>query len=277
MQAPGSLRPPADETARAKLREATRGLETLVLKNLVTTSKAFTGGEGAGSEIRAGMFADALADAMVKGGGIGLAAQLERSLTPGGQAPQPRSVPGGLHRGGVTRSLAFAPRGPVGAASTPARGSLPASPGPGDVPPTRTRATPEPLRVTSPFGPRHDPFDGRLTRHAGVDLAMPEGAEVRAVAGGVVRRAGELGGYGSAVEIDHGGGVTTVYAHASELLVGEGDRVIPGQAVARAGHSGRATGDHLHFEVRQGGKAVDPSRALKIYARRADEVDGSGP
>src|SRR5689334_24843672 len=76
--APGAL----SDADRARLREATRALETLVVKQLVTASKAFTGGEGAGSAIRADMFADALADAMVKGGGIGLARQLERSVAP---------------------------------------------------------------------------------------------------------------------------------------------------------------------------------------------------
>jgi hypothetical protein len=102
-----------------------------------------------------------------------------------------------------------------------------------------------------------------VARHAGVDLRAADGAPVRAVAAGVVRRAGALGGYGEAVEIDHGGGVTTLYGHASRLLVHEGEAVSQGQEVARVGHSGRATGTHLHFEGRQDGKPMDPGSFLQ--------------
>jgi murein DD-endopeptidase MepM/ murein hydrolase activator NlpD len=70
--------------------------------------------------------------------------------------------------------------------------------------------------------------------------------------------------------------MTTLYAHASELLVRPGDQVTPGQPIARVGHSGHATGAHLHFEVRLQGRPVDPSRALKTYARRADVTSESG-
>ena len=225
------LRPSAlPDGDRSRLREASRALETLVVKQLVTASKAFTGGEGAGSAIRADMFADALADAMVKGGGIGLARQIERSVVPDPAGPTP-------------------------------------------TPTSTSTSTP---RVTSAFGLRHDPFDGHLTRHAGVDLAAREGEDIRAAAGGVVLRAGARGGYGDAVEIDHGGGVTTLYAHASELLVREGEQVAPGQPIARVGQTGRATGSHLHFELREGGRPVDPSRALKNYRLRADDPIRSG-
>jgi murein DD-endopeptidase MepM/ murein hydrolase activator NlpD len=230
----------APDAEREKLHRTAQALEALVLKQLVTASKVFTGGEGAGSSVRAGMFADALADAMVKGGGIGLAAQIERSLAGPGAASLPS--PTSLVPAGVSPGPALS--GTTGAA--PLEGAL---------------------RVTSAFGLRQDPFDGRLTRHAGVDLAGREGDQIRAVAGGVVRRAGELGGYGMAVEIDHGDGLTTLYGHASELLVRDGDRVTPGQSIARVGHSGRATGDHVHFELRQGGRPIDPARALKSYLR----------
>jgi murein DD-endopeptidase MepM/ murein hydrolase activator NlpD len=247
------LRPSAlPDGDRSRLREASRALETLVVKQLVTASKAFTGGEGAGSAIRADMFADALADAMVKGGGIGLARQIERSVMPDPAGPSttptfpltPTLTPGG-------RQASLSPVGGEGGQAAP--------------------------RVTSAFGLRHDPFDGHLTRHAGVDLAAREGEDIRAAAGGVVLRAGARGGYGDAVEIDHGGGVTTLYAHASELLVREGEEVAPGQPIARVGQTGRATGSHLHFELREGGRPVDPSRALKNYRLRADDRSDAGP
>jgi murein DD-endopeptidase MepM/ murein hydrolase activator NlpD len=223
------------EADDARLHRAARALEALVLKQLVTASKAFGGGEGAGSAIRADLFADTLAGALADRGGIGLARQLEASL-----------------------------QGGRGAAPAPA-------PAPFPVP-----GTPGFPAVTSAFGPRQDPIDGHLARHEGVDLAAAEGAEVRALAPGVVRRAGARGGYGQAVEIDHGGGLTTVYAHASALLVEEGQAVGAGQPIARAGQTGRATGPHLHLEVRLSGAPVDPVRALKIYGLRADDLVGGG-
>jgi murein DD-endopeptidase MepM/ murein hydrolase activator NlpD len=248
------LRAPGPEAERERLHRAAQALEALILKQLVTASKAFTGGEGAGSAVRAGMFADALADAMVKGGGIGLAEQIERSLSPGASpSPHPALFP--------TLSPPREAREEDSSTSTLSGGQAPAL---------------RNVLVTSPYGLRQDPFDGHLTRHEGVDLAGEEGAEIRAAAGGVVRRAGALGGYGNAVEVDHGNGITTLYAHASDLLVREGERVRQGQPIARVGHTGRATGTHLHFEVRQGGRPVDPSRALKIYGLRADTMIGSG-
>jgi len=246
------VRPPTAEAQQARLHQAAKALETLVLKQLITTSKAFGGGESAGAGVREGMFADALADAMVKGGGIGLARQIERSL--GGAAPDGSGADGSPPGPGLHPASPLVP-GPAQAA----RGGLV-----GDA------------VVTSAYGLRHDPFDGHLTRHEGVDLAGAEGAEVRAVRGGVVRRAGERGGYGQAVEIDHGGGVVTLYAHASEILVKEGDQVDPGQPILTVGRTGRATGAHLHFEVRVGGRPVDPGRALKIYGLRAEGMIESG-
>jgi murein DD-endopeptidase MepM/ murein hydrolase activator NlpD len=254
--------PAAAPADAGRLRQAARALESLVLKQLVTSSKAFTGGEGAGSGLRADLFADALADAMVKGGGIGLAKQIERSI-------------------GGTAGLAAAPRdgARVGVRDRDHHRDLDldADHEPALAPPHRPSADPlAGVTVTSPFGPRADPFDGRLTRHAGVDLAGDEGEPVRALKPGIVRRAGERGGYGQAVEIDHGDGLVTLYAHASELLVREGETVTQGQPVARVGHSGRATGDHLHLEVRHRGRPLDPRAALKFYGLRADDLFESG-
>ncbi len=132
-------------------------------------------------------------------------------------------------------------------------------------------------RVSSGFGARVDPINHLASNHPGVDFAAAEGTAISAASGGVVRRAGDRGGYGSAVEIDHGGGLTTLYAHASQLLVKEGQRVSPGEPIARVGHTGRTTGDHLHFEVRVNGTPVDPMRALKSYGLRADEIPASPP
>jgi murein DD-endopeptidase MepM/ murein hydrolase activator NlpD len=86
--------------------------------------------------------------------------------------------------------------------------------------------------------------------------------------------AGPRGGYGLAVEIDHGCGITTLYGHASQVLVQPGQRVERGEAVALLGDTGRSTGPHLHFEVHSNGSPVDPRRALNAYRSRADNMGG---
>ncbi|MEZ5565944.1 MAG: M23 family metallopeptidase [Gammaproteobacteria bacterium] len=118
--------------------------------------------------------------------------------------------------------------------------------------------------VTSGFGNRRDPFTGRLARHSGYDLRAPYGAPILASAGGRVRYAGYRGAYGRMVEIDHGNGLVTRYGHASKVLVKRNDIVLPGQPIALVGSTGRSTGPHVHFEVRQDGKPVSPG----IYLAR---------
>ncbi len=132
--------------------------------------------------------------------------------------------------------------------------------------------------VTSSFGSRKDPIDGHRATHRGVDLRAPEGTPVLAAAAGTVKRAGVKGGLGEMVELDHGNGLTTIYAHTAALLVREGQHVEQGRPIALVGSSGKSTAAHLHFEVRQEGKAVDPSRALKAYGKRAEEsTEGDSP
>jgi lipoprotein NlpD len=95
-------------------------------------------------------------------------------------------------------------------------------------------------------------------RHDGIDIAAPEGTDVTAAAAGSVIYAGEQTGYGSIVILKHASGLLTLYAHASAILVRHGDRVEAGQAIARVGRSGRTTGPHLHFEVREGTRPRNP-------------------
>ena len=126
--------------------------------------------------------------------------------------------------------------------------------------------TPE---VTSPFGARVDPFLGRPALHTGVDLAEASGTEVLATAPGRVVSAGPVSGYGNMVEIDHGAGLTTRYAHLSALAVDVGQNVAAGAIVGRVGTTGRATGPHLHYETRIDGEPVDPLRFLQAGERLA--------
>jgi murein DD-endopeptidase MepM/ murein hydrolase activator NlpD len=116
--------------------------------------------------------------------------------------------------------------------------------------------------LTSGFGNRVDPFAHTHAFHAGLDFAAPTGTPIAAAAGGVVAFAGFKRDYGWVVEIDHGNGLATRYAHASELLVRPGQVVIPGDRIAVVGSTGRSTGPHLHFEVLRAGDHVDPKRYL---------------
>lgn len=112
--------------------------------------------------------------------------------------------------------------------------------------------------VSSYFGMRTDPFTGKRARHEGLDFAGREGTPIMAVGGGVVTWSSPRFGYGNLVEINHGGGYVTRYAHNKENLVAVGDRVEKGQVVAQMGSTGRATGANLHFEVMYKGRPVDP-------------------
>ncbi len=119
------------------------------------------------------------------------------------------------------------------------------------------------MELSSGFGYRHDPFNGRGAMHAGLDFKGAHGSSIRAAAAGRVAFVGRKGGYGNAVEIDHGHGIMTRYAHLSGTEVRVGQTVTPGQHIARMGSTGRSTGTHLHFEVRVGGTAVNPRRFLE--------------
>jgi murein DD-endopeptidase MepM/ murein hydrolase activator NlpD len=116
---------------------------------------------------------------------------------------------------------------------------------------------------SSNFGFRIDPFTGQRSFHEGIDFPAEIGTTVQAAASGKVVFADVHPEYGKMVEIDHGNGLVTRYAHASQLLVKEGDLVVAGQRIAAVGTTGRSTGPHLHFEVRLNGVAQNPARFLK--------------
>jgi len=112
--------------------------------------------------------------------------------------------------------------------------------------------------VTSHYGRRMDPFTGQTAMHRGVDFAARPGTPIRATADGVVIETSRAGGYGLLVEIDHGNGLVTRYAHCSSALVQRGQRIERGQVIARVGSSGRASGSHVHYEVLKNGMQIDP-------------------
>jgi murein DD-endopeptidase MepM/ murein hydrolase activator NlpD len=141
-----------------------------------------------------------------------------------------------------------------------------------------------PTHISSRFGSRIDPLGHQHRHHDGVDIAAPEGAAIRAAGSGVVTWVGPRGGYGNLVEITHADGRRTRYAHASRIHVEKGQRIQGGEVIAEVGQSGRATGPHLHFEVRgprgtgASARPVDPAainlnRALKTYGARVDSQE----
>jgi len=113
--------------------------------------------------------------------------------------------------------------------------------------------------ISSRYGERSDPFTGERVQHRGLDFAGTRGTAVLSVASGVVIRASRQAAYGNLVEIDHGNGYRTRYAHNDELLVRPGDHVTAGQIIAKMGSSGRASAPHVHFEVLRNGARVNPS------------------
>ena len=121
--------------------------------------------------------------------------------------------------------------------------------------------------VSSRFGRRIDPFKRRAAMHSGMDFKAPKGFPVRATGSGKVTKAGYNGSYGRMVEIAHGNGLTTRYAHMSRVKVKVGQWVRSGKIVGKVGSTGRSTGPHLHYEVRHGGKAQNPSRYVRAGAK----------
>jgi murein DD-endopeptidase MepM/ murein hydrolase activator NlpD len=112
--------------------------------------------------------------------------------------------------------------------------------------------------LSSSYGYRIDPFNGKKTFHSGIDFAAKEGTNVNAVADGIVSFIGERSGYGELIELDHGNGYVTRYAHNEKIIVKTGDRIKKGEAIALLGSTGRSTGPHVHFEVLLEGTKIDP-------------------
>jgi murein DD-endopeptidase MepM/ murein hydrolase activator NlpD len=130
-------------------------------------------------------------------------------------------------------------------------------------------------RVASSFGEREDPFNGEGAFHSGIDIDAPYGTPVRATADGDIVSAGTETGYGREVIIDHGHDVATLYGHLSAIAVLPGEHVSRGQVIGFVGESGRATGPHLHYEVRVHNVAVNPHKYLRLTYEQAMGTDGN--
>jgi murein DD-endopeptidase MepM/ murein hydrolase activator NlpD len=122
-------------------------------------------------------------------------------------------------------------------------------------------------RQSSGFGNRRDPFSGKRAFHSGLDFAARSGTTVLSAGQGVVTFVGQRSGYGNVVEVTHPSGLVTRYGHLSGFLSSKGQKVQTGTPIAKVGSTGRSTGPHLHFEVRQGNSAIDPKKFMEAGKR----------
>jgi len=263
LQALGSadkdLSPEEENSRRAELHQAAQDFEAMFINLMLNELRpeeeedGLFGGSTAGSFYR-GMFDTELSRVMSRSGQLGLAEMIEEQvarmlgLEEGEEGLIPGKVLGRIMPTSVGRRAA----GAYEAVERSTRNML------------RSFIAPlEGGRISSSFGERVDPIDGKRRRHNGVDFAASEGAPVKASAAGVVKFSGRQPGYGNVVIIEHAGGYETRYAHNSDNLVRKGEVVSKGQVIASVGSTGRSTGPHLHFEVRCNGAAVNPFEFIR--------------
>lgn len=274
-----------------QLKKAARQLESVfyyymvkAMRDTVPKDDLFGGGEG--EDVMTSMLDQGLSDVMAAGNGDSAftARMLDQLRGRSAYIGAGQSAPGMTPDAGALSQTAPAPASvaakdfgapspkapaPVHAQAADFGGLAPRSPAHAQAPvPVRPSAKaesePESIglkllgRITSHFGPRKDPFTGEIRQHNGLDIAAPEGSPVRSAGDGKVVFSGERKGYGNLVIVDHGGGLLTYYGHCSKTLVKEGETVKKDEEIAKVGHTGRATGPHLHFEVRMDGRAVNP-------------------
>ncbi|MCC7010597.1 MAG: peptidoglycan DD-metalloendopeptidase family protein [Acidobacteria bacterium] len=248
--AAGGLNPDA-AASPAQLKALAAQFEALLMGQLLREMQQsmFEEDGGESSGMSSGPLADTLfaevSLALSRSGGLGLGTSLIEPLT---------------RQAGVA-DAASAATAPL--AATSLAGASLAQPADADA------AASMPGRLTSGYGWRRDPIDGQMRFHRGLDLAMRIGEDVPAARTGEVEFAGEQPGYGLTVVVKHDARTSTRYAHLSEILVRTGDAVEAGATIARSGASGRATGPHLHVEVLEDGRPVEPS-AIKVRRRVAD-------
>lgn len=227
-------------------------------------------GEGLGNETYSSTIDSELATHLATAGGLGMTPMMVDAWERQQAAVRPGTA---LARAGA---LPVSPVSAPAAAPTPAVRQVSAArpigtrlPGVADAgASTRERQSAELSlemtgRVSSPYGWRSDPFTSHAKFHGGIDLAARYGTAVPAAAAGTVVSAGEQGGYGLTVVVRHENGFQSRYAHLASLDVQVGDGVAQGQQVGRVGSTGRSTGPHLHFEVTQAGRRVDPERFVR--------------
>ena len=253
LPSPGELRSAVPSESQ-DLQRAAREFESLFVSHLLKVMRSAVesmGGEGSalGRETYTELFDQEVARFVAQRGALGISNLLVRRLADG--EPAENAITPG--RGSVSQGTGAGPSSGETGPSAAATGDPVVAP---------ELDLPAAARVSSGFGIRKDPFTGETRFHRGIDIAAPAGVEVRAACAGQVAFAGSEGGYGNVVVVRHPGGYETRYAHLRSIAVKTGDTVDREQIVGAVGMSGRATGPHLHFEVRHRGAAIDPQSAL---------------
>lgn len=238
--APANAGQPADALQRRKLaQEFTAFLYQEVLKAMrgAMPQEGLVEGESMSREFFTSMMDSEVAKVVARRDSTGVAKAVEKIFTKLPSAP-------------VTSAPALAAPPPLAA-------------------PTAQPLVPAAGVISSSFGRRADPIDGRGKFHQGVDIAAAAGTPIHAVAPGRVVFSGVAPGYGNLIEVDHGAGWVTRYGHNAKNLVQVGEQIDAGRQIGLVGRTGRATGDHLHFEARRDGRPVDPKVFLAATSKGA--------
>lgn len=256
---------------RAELKKAAEGFESMLMHQLLKEMMPKDGGffgDGLGSETYQQLFVEELSTLSARTGQLGLAAQIERDVAERAgltdeSEKRTEPIPGKILGRPLPRPTAESLKA-LGA-DIKAMGDARTISGNALNNYNQARFNLEsPLkgRLSSDFGLRKDPFTKETRHHKGVDIAAVEGSKIKAAADGIVKFSGWKPGYGNMVIVEHKQGYETRYAHNSDNTVRKGEVVKSGQVVAKVGQTGRATGSHLHFEVRKDGQAVDPNSMI---------------
>lgn len=234
--------------APERLKALSTQFESMLVAQMLQQMRASMFDEGEDTGLGSGPLSDTLfaelSLAICRAGGVGLAdsmmAPLQRETGVSAVAEQPARAMETLAVASLATTVA------------------------GDAVPTLTPPSLS-ARISSKYGWRRDPIDESEKFHRGIDIALPLGHDVPTAQPGKVTFAGEIPGYGQTVVIEHADQLATRYAHLSQIAVKVGEAVTAGQVIAKSGATGRATGPHLHFEVMEAGKTVNPSERLATY------------
>ncbi|HSK10654.1 MAG TPA: peptidoglycan DD-metalloendopeptidase family protein [Vicinamibacterales bacterium] len=252
---PRTGRPEGPETGRsgdrARILELAREFETMMTRQVLRQMRESMLGEdegGLGAATMTETMDVEVARFLTSGSGTGLAEALRQAL-------ERQTAPSA----GIIAAPGAGGGAGAGVASLPAARPVPLQQG--------ARAVPLPLpdRISSHFGWREDPLGRGQRFHAGVDIAAAYGRSVQSVADGRVAFAGARPGYGNTILIEHAGGASTRYAHLAAIDVRQGDTISAGDVIGTVGQTGRSTGPHLHFELLQDGRPVNPELAAARY------------
>jgi murein DD-endopeptidase MepM/ murein hydrolase activator NlpD len=253
------------EESPARVRELAHEFEAMFLAQMLRQmrqSMSLAGGDEEGDGFGKAAFTDTfdteLARHLSTSGGLGIADVIIEAYERQNGASISSGSSGAAASSGASGSSLSAPG---------VSRARPSSTGHGLSSPGEAEPAVELGPITSAFGWRRDPLTGHGRFHKGVDVKAAYGQPVPSVAGGTVLTAGAQGSYGLTVVIEHDSGIRTRYAHLSELAVRPGDVVSRGQDLGRVGSTGRSTGPHLHFEVLEEGRLVDPAVALQKLAK----------